>query len=338
MRKFIVLFPLICTLIAAQTSPNAANATSQSGGSASPTNQTGGTASATDPITLGPVTLTGTIRSRFYAWDWFQPSTGENQYDFFASILRLNFAEKLKGWDWDAEFAVPIFLGLPTNATDPAPQGALGLGSNFYSNNHLNRSTALIYPRQLFLRLDGIGGDEGQSLQLGRFVFYDGTETVPKNATLATVKSSRLAQRLLGDFGFAEPGRSFDGIHYVFSRASDNFTFVAAVPTRGVFQVDGWGWNQVGFGYGAYTREWGTGRHSADTRFFVLEYDDWRGILKTDNRPVAVRRGDTENIRIDTFGGHSVHAVTTDAGTVDFLGWGAVQTGRWGTQKQRAFA
>ena len=338
MRKVIGLLPLICVLAGAQTSPDPANATVQIAGPTSATKQAAPAASTSDVVKLGPVTFTGYVRNRLYAWDWFQPTTGQNQYNFFASIVRLNFAENLKSWDWDAEFAVPIFLGLPTNATDAAPQGALGLGSNFYTNNHLNQNTALIYPRQLFLRLDGIGGDEGQTLQLGRFVFYDGTETVPKNPTLATVKSSRLAQRLLGDFGFAEPGRSFDGVHYAFSRASDNVTFVAAVPTRGVFQVDGWGWNQVGFGYGAYTHEWGSGRHSADTRFFVLEYDDWRSILKTDNRPLAVRRGDTENIRIDTFGGHSVHAVTTAAGTVDFLGWGAVQTGRWGTQKQRAFA
>src|SRR5439155_821040 len=61
-------------------------------------------------------------------------------------------------------------------------------------------------------------------------------------------------------------------------------------------------------------------------------------ILKTDNRPLAVRRGDTGNIRIDTFGGHSVHAITTNAGTIDLMGWGAVQTGRWGTQPHRAYA
>jgi len=61
-------------------------------------------------------------------------------------------------------------------------------------------------------------------------------------------------------------------------------------------------------------------------------------ILKTDNRAVAVRRADLANIRIDTFGGHSLHAIDTGAGTVDLLLWGAVQTGRWGVQTQRAGA
>ena len=289
-------------------------------------------------LKLGDITITGSIRSRLYVWDWFQPAAGENQYQYNGNILRLNFAEKKSGWDWDAEFAVPFLLGLPANATDPAPQGALGLGSNYYTANEANRNTAMIFPKQLFVRLDGLGGHEGQSLQIGRFTFLDGSEITPGNATLASVKQSRASQRLLGDFGWSDVGRSFDGVHYSFSDLKNNFTFVAAVPTRGVFQTDGWGWNDVAFGYAAYTHEWGKGPHAADTRFFVLEYDDWRPGLKTDNRPLALRRGDTENIRIDTFGAHSLHAFATSAGVYDLLAWGAVQTGRWGTEKQRAYA
>lgn len=291
-----------------------------------------------DQIKLGDVTFTGSLRSRLYVWDWFQAAKGSNQYEYSGNLLRLNFSEKLSGWDWDAEFAVPFLLGLPSTATAAAPQGALGLGSNYYSANGNRQNAAMIFPKQLYLRLDGIGGIEGQTLQMGRFTFLDGSETKPNNATLATIKRDRVSQRLLGDFGWSDVGRSFDGVHYSLSGASDNFTFVGAVPTRGVFQVDGWGWNQVGFGYAAYTHEWGSGRHSADTRVFFLEYDDWRPDLKTDNRPVALRRGDIGNIRIDTFGGHSIHAITTNAGTVDLVAWGVVQTGRWGTQRQRAYA
>jgi hypothetical protein len=294
---------------------------------------------ADTPIQLGPITVTGSLRARFYDWDWFKPVTGENQYEYSGNLLRLNFAEKLRGWDWDAEFAVPFMLGLPSGATDPAPQGALGLGSNYFAANNGNRNTAMIFPKQLYVRFDGLGREEGQTLQIGRFLFLDGSETTPKNATLATLKKDRISQRLLGDFGFTDVGRSFDGVHYSYTKAAGNLTFVAAVPTRGVFQVDGWGWNRVGFGYAAYTREWGKGKHSADTRVFVLDYDDWRhGVLKTDNRPTAVKRGDTENIHIQTFGGHSIHALTTSAGTLDAAAWGAAQIGRWGTQIQRAFA
>src|SRR5215472_16742738 len=172
---------------------------------------------AAAPIHLGPVTFSGSLRARFYAWDWFQPASGENQYEYSGNLLRLNFAQKLSGWDWDAEFAVPFLLGLPTGATDPAPPGALGLGSNYYSANGNRKNTAMIFPKQLYVRFDGLGGEDGQTLQIGRFTFLDGSEIAPKNSTLATLKSSRIAQRLLGDFGWSDVGRSFDGLHYSLS-------------------------------------------------------------------------------------------------------------------------
>src|SRR5579864_1022318 len=88
--------------------------------------------SADQPMKLGDVTLTGTLRLRAYGWDWFQASSGNNAYGYSGNLLRVNFAEKLKRWDWDAELAAPILLGMPDNATVAAPQGALGLGSNYY--------------------------------------------------------------------------------------------------------------------------------------------------------------------------------------------------------------
>jgi hypothetical protein len=284
------------------------------------------------------IQFTGSLRSRLYVWNWFQADSGTNRYAYTGNILRLNLAQKLAGWEWDAEFAVPVLLGMPDNATAPAPQGALGLGSNYSTSNDGARNAGMIFPKQLFLRIRGLGGCEAQTLQVGRFTFLDGSEITPRNSTLATLKQTRVAQRLLGDFGWSDVGRSFDGFHYAYNTRSTDFTVVGAIPTRGVFQVDGWGWNRVGFGYASFTRDWGTGIHAADSRLFVLEYDDWRHILKTDNRPAAVRRGDTENILITTVGGHSLHTVATRAGALDLLLWGAVQTGRWGTQTQRSYA
>ena len=294
--------------------------------------------SADTPMKLGDVVVTGTLRTRVYGWDWFEASSGNNQYGYSGNLLRVNFSEHRKGWDWDAEFAAPFLLGLPDNATAPAPQGALGLGSNYYSANGNSQYSSMVFAKQLYARFKGLGPSEAGSLQVGRFEFNDGSELVPKNATLATLKRDRISQRLIGSFGWSDVGRSFDGTRFSYSKPTNDFTFVAAIPTRGVFQTDGWGWNRVGFGYASFTHEWGSGKHAADTRVFMINYDDWRHILKTDNRPVAVRRGDTDNIRIETFGAHSVHAFTIKAGTIDALGWGAVQTGRWGTQTQLAYA
>ncbi len=289
-----------------------------------------------DTIKLGDVNFTAALRSRVYIWNWFQPTgTYQNQYAYSGNLLRLNFAEKTGSMDFDEEIAVPFLLGLPAKATAPSPQGALGLGSNYFTANGNRQYTAMAFAKQLYARYHF---DESSSLQTGRFEFNDGTELTPKNATLAALKRDRISQRLIGTFGFSDVGRSFDGIHYDWAQSDQDFTFVAATPTRGVFQTDGWGWNRIAFGYAAYTKDWGHGRHAADSRIFVIEYDDFRHILKTDNRPLAVRKGDTENIDIQTWGAHSIHEVETGAGTIDAVGWGALQTGRWGTQTQLAYA
>jgi hypothetical protein len=166
----------------------------------------------------------------------------------------------------------------------------------------------------------------------------DGGELIPKNASLAAIKRDRVNQRLIGPFGWSHVGRSFDGLQYSFTKASGNFTFVGAVPTRGAFQTDGWGWDKAAFGYSSYTRPWGHGKHAAETRLFALYYDDWRRVLKTDNRSAAARVADPGNLRIWTFGGHSLHAYQTAAGAADLLVWGAAQTGKWGVQDHRATA
>jgi hypothetical protein len=299
------------------------------------------TAAAPDtfaPIKLGDIIFTGNLRSRFYGWDWFQPASGDNNYVYSGNLLRLGLSQNRNRWAWNAEFGVPFLLGLPSNANGTGPQqGALGFGANYFTANRA-RNTAMVFPKQLYVRFNSLARDQRQSLQIGRFEFLDGGEVVPKDATLSALKRDRVNARLIGNFGFTDVGRSFDGLHYTYATSADNFTIVTAVPTRGVFQVDGWGWNNVAFGYFSYTHSTSQGRHSSDSRLFLIEYDDWRRVLKSDNRPLAVRRGDLSNIRIETVRGHTLQSFYTSAGTVDLLLWGAGQTGRWGIQEQRAGA
>jgi hypothetical protein len=295
--------------------------------------------SSSDQVKIGDVIVTGSDRSRVYMWDWFTPPAGNNQYSYLGNLLRLNLAESRGSWDWDAEFAAPVLLGLPNNATAAAPQGALGLGSNYFSANNNNRNAAMVFAKQLYVRFKGIGGSDASKVQIGRFEFNDATEFTPKNATLAALRRDRVSARLIGTFGFSDVGRSFDGARYSYSTTSSDFTFVAALPTRGVFQVDGWGWNKVGLGYASYSHDWSKGNYAADTRVFAIDYDDWRDtVLKVDDRPAAIRKTDSENIHVQTFGAHSLHTYTAKAGIVDAVVWGAFQTGRWGTQTQLAYA
>lgn len=281
------------------------------------------------------ITVTGSLRTRIESWDWFEPSSGEPNYTFSGSILRLNLSKAKESFSWNAEFALPVLFNLPNNAVAPGAQGAMGAGANYFTANNRNTNTAMFFPKQAWMQWKTPAGQ----FRVGRVEYADGAETTPKNATLAALKASRINMRLLGHFGWTHIGRSFDGVLYSKTRAKDQFNVLLATPTRGVFQTDGWGWNKAAFGYAAYTKPWSRGIQTADTRIFVLHYQDWRpNVLKTDNRSAAARRLDTANIAIATFGGHSVHAFETKPATYDLLFWGAVQTGRWGVQSHRAYA
>lgn len=286
------------------------------------------------PIRWGSVLIQGSVRSRVEAWNWFEPDSGDPSYVFNGTIARLALSQTGEHVDWQVEFAAPLLLGLPQNAVAPGTQGQLGLGANYFLANDRARNAIGFFAKQAWLRFK----HGKHQVRLGRFEYLDGSEMVPKSATLAAVKRDRVNMRLLGHFGWAHVGRSFDGLHYTYSKPSQNFTFVGAVPTRGVFQTDGWGQTNSAFGYAAYTRPWGAKSHSAETRLFALHYQDWRRILKTDDRALAPRRNDLASIRVQTFGGHSLHAVEGAHGTCDLLLWGAVQTGRWGVQSHRAHA
>lgn len=145
-----------------------------------------------DPLKIGDVTVTGSLRTRVYFWDWFERASGNSNYAYLSNFLRVAFSESRATWDWNVEFAVPILLGLPANAVGTGPQqGALGLGSIVVTANNVARITAMIFPKQLFVRLDGPGGDKRHVLQIGRFEFSDGSETTPKNATLAALTKAR---------------------------------------------------------------------------------------------------------------------------------------------------
>lgn len=293
-------------------------------------------AAAPKPIKIGSVTVSGSVRTRFEGWDWFTADTGDGTYGFSGNIARLSFAQSFENWDWQLEMAAPFLLGAPDNAIAPGTQGALGVGANYYTANGRQSNSIGLFAKQAFVRYKS----GPQSLRLGRFEFADGSEMTPKNSTLAAIKNTRINMRLLGHFGWTHVGRSFDGAHYQYNKPTGNLTIMGAIPTRGVFQTEGWGWNQTAFGYAAYTKPWGKGRHSAETRLLALYYNDWRdGVLKTDNRALALRRADvTQNIGIGTFGGHSIHAFDTKSAVYDVMLWGVGQTGRWGTLDHRAHA
>ena len=288
------------------------------------------------PITFAGIRFSGSLRVRPEVWDWFDTTAAEPNYTYFASLLRLSFSQERPGWDWQAEFAQPLLLGLPENSIAPAPQGQLGLGANYFAANR-DSAAANFFAKQGFVRLKGIFGDKASSLRFGRFEFVDGAEVAPKDTTLAVLKRDRIAHRLLGNFGFSHVGRSFDGIQYVRGTPGMNLTLLGARATQGVFQVNGWGELDTDVLYGALTRSVGK-TSPGEWRVFALSYHDGRPILKTDNRPTAVRTADQHNIRVNSVGGNYLQTLNTGRSTADLLLWGTWQFGNWGVLDQRAGA
>jgi len=292
------------------------------------------TAQSADQVKVGGLTVTGSVRERVESWSWFN-GPGDSNYTFSGSILRLAVGQTRDDFEWKLEFAAPIVLGLPEHASGAGALGQYGTGALYYYSDGRSQNAALVFAKQGYLKWKF--GERRQSVRTGRFEFQDGTETVPRDATLAALKRDRVAQRLIGTFNFSHVGRSFDGVQYVYDGTS-NLTLMGARPTRGVYQVDGWGEVNLAVGYAALTRPSPLKTGTGEWRVFAIEYDDWRNVVKTDNRLLAARTADRESIRVETSGGNYVHAFETSAGTFDALLWGALQTGKWGRLAHRAGA
>ncbi|MHB8503787.1 MAG: alginate export family protein [Candidatus Acidiferrales bacterium] len=286
---------------------------------------------------VGPFTVFGNWRFRTEAWDWFQPSSGQNAYAFEHSLLRVGIGQKSDTFEWLVEGAQDAILDLPAHAVVAGAQGQLGLGGTYYSANGNGQNNANGFVRQAYVgfRLPANG-----KLRLGRFTFLDGAEVTPKDKTLATVVNTRISQRLIGDFGFSAVGRSYDGGQLSFDTGSGNFTVLGARPTRGVYQVDGMGELDVDLFYGVYTVSVTSHHGAGELRVFAVGYIDERGtVLKTDNRTLAARSADKDQIRIGTYGADYAHVLRTEKrGQFDFLAWGVFQSGSWGVQAQRSGA
>ncbi len=191
---------------------------------------------------------------------------------------------------------------------------------------------------QAFVRFKGFGAN-GSNVRVGRIKFEDGGEITPQDPSLAFIKRDRIAGRLIGGAEWYGIGRSFDGGNFTYEFSQNtSFTLMAARPTRGVFDVNGMSEIDVDVQYADFTREFPEKRTSSEIRLFASGYHDGRNVLKVDNRPLVLREADNKDIRIGTFGGSYILEFKTPVGGWDLTGWGAWQTGSWGTLDHRADA
>lgn len=286
---------------------------------------------------IGPLEISINWRTRTEGWSWFQGDTGNSDYGFWNSTLRLGIGQTGEHFDWFVEGEQPSILALPDNAVIAAPQGQLGLGGTYYAANNNHSNTASGFVKQAFVSLKHLGS---ASLKIGRMEYFDGAEIKPGDPMLATVVQTRLSHRLISNFGFSAVQRAFDGGQLSLTAGANNLTFFAARPTQGVFQVKGMDELEIDIYSGTYTHLISKGKSAGELRLFGIGYIDHRGsVLKTDNRPQMLRAGDHHQIAIATYGGNYAHVYNSEhAGKFDALFWGALQTGSWGTLSQHAAA
>ena len=287
-----------------------------------------------------PVSVSVYDRTRVDAWQWFAAPPESETYGYVESLVRIGVAQKIHRWDWMLELAQPAILDAPTDAVSPVlAQGQLGLGGTYYAANGNNNYPAAAFFKQGYLRYHFAGAD--RDLRIGRFEFFEGVELKQKNPTLRWLQANRIQQRLVGNFGFTNAQRSFDGIdgHWG-GRSSAGLWDVTAMGGRadqGVFNMNGNPELNVDIQYLAFSQQAAHGHLLA--RAFGIGYHDGRtGILKVDNRPLAVRQADKKNIRLGTYGGDVAAAIPAGQGTFDLMTWGAGQFGNWGEQSDRAGA
>jgi len=287
---------------------------------------------------LGSLDLTVNWRSRAEDWGWFAGNSGDSNYGLGHSQLRLGVGQKRRRVDWFLEGEQATIFLLPNGAVAPAPLGQLGLGGTYYAANGNSANNASAFLKQAYVNLKQLGQT---NLKFGRFEFFDGVEARSTDPLVATIVNTRVAHRLISNFGFTAVQRTFDGAQFAWNAGPNNVTLYGGRPTEGIFQVDGMKELDVQVYYGGYNRAIKTANGAGSLRVFGIGYIDTRSnVLKTDDRPATVRAADHDDIKLGTWGADYVHVFhTKDAGTFNVMGWGVVQTGAWGalTQRARAF-
>ena len=287
------------------------------------------------PAHTYPFSINVYDRTRTDVYDWYSDPPYTTTYPFVEQLLRVSISQRLKHIDWLAELSSNDAFDVPTTSVAPATaQGNLGLGGNYYAASP-NTTPAAAALRQGYIRFHTSA--PGTNLRIGRFEFFDGSETTPKDNTMLWLQTNRVAQRLIGNFGFTVGQRSFDGADAHYGKGSWDITGMAGRAVQGVFNMNANPELNVDLQYLAFTK-YNFSNHLL-WRVFAIDYHDGRTfIAKTDNRPLAVRQADHKNIRVGTYGADFISTLPAGPGAFDALFWGVLQNGNWGSLSQHSAA
>ena len=283
-------------------------------------------------------------RLRAEVVDWFRPvagraTQGAQRYSFFVNQLRFGTQGEHGIVDVVLEGQYTQLLGLPDDASLPPPEGNLGPGAVYFAHTR-RHNQGEVFLKRGFLTLRNWQRLPAASIAAGRFEYSDGLETVPKDPSAAWLKRARVAERLVGPFGYTHVTRSFDGVRIGWDETRWNFTAFASRPTQGGFEISA---NphltDVAVAGAALTLKEQPELFPVDGRAYWLYYEDERDhTVKVDNRPRDLRNADRKRIAIHTVGFHALAVLAAGPGKADSLAWLAVQRGRWGKLDHAAWA
>jgi len=171
----------------------------------------------------------------------------------------------------------------------------------------------------------------------GRFDYKDAMEVTYDNPKIMWLKKVRLAERLIGPFGWSAFTRSFDGGQVSLDKDLFNITAMVSHPTEGGFENDHRTISKITLVATTLTLKHDKIIPNTENRLFYYFYGDDRSTPKVDNTLPAsqVNQG---KIEIHTMGFHLLNAVNFGPGVADFLLWGTGQFGKWGGLTHKAWA
>jgi hypothetical protein len=275
-------------------------------------------------IPTQPWMVDAKVRLRHEVVDWFGPPTVDTRYSFSHVKAQLGAGYNTKLFSLYAQGQYTQFSGLPLAGT--------GIGAVYAAANEGDRDAAAAYVRQAHVTVRN--STSSLSAQVGRFLYTSGLEATHTDKTVTWLKTKRIAQRMIGPFEFTN-GRSYDGVRLDAKSAADHkWTLFLSHPTQGGFEVDGMTEiDDITLGALAWTVPCSP---TSEGQMFLYLYGDDRGIIKTDNRPLPIRNGDTEDIEIATVGGYWASSWPNAEISYDGVVWTALQAGDWGDQDHLA--
>ena len=286
----------------------------------------------------GSFEATGEVATRYTYWNWFEPynSTAENSYDYIFTRTRLGLSLNLSHIRFYVQAQDVHKWGLPDDAIAAAPQGPLGCGAIYYLHGgEKNYHSSII--RQAYIDVPKLFLN-GLSTRIGRFDYVDGLEVMYKDPKVNWLKKIRLAERLIGPFGWSSFCRSFDGFQAVYDQENFNLHSTLTHPTQGGFENDAQiTINDIDLFTLTATMKYNHILPNTEGRLFYFYYNDDRNIsASVDNTGTNVL--DQGQIKIHTIGTHLLGTAQIELGIFDALFWGAYQTGDWGLYDHKAWA